>query len=253
MEEVQKYVEHIKELVQTVSFSDCDLSVIDNNDGFKIMRVFVKVSLEVLITNSIKEHVIDLRNNSQSNKVHDDIHHIVLSSNQPQGNNLSCKCCCELEKSDDHGRPEALKTKQILLCIKLSLSPFIPFLMLDSLLLNRCNDDIVELFHSFRKILLNFRLILFSFVFFFRMLLRLSLFLLLFLFLSLSLFLFILLGSLKSLFLLFIPIFSMVNEVSVHLDSLVNLWLSNNVQQDSTKEAGNENVEVNHGDIASFR
>lgn len=62
------------------------------NDGLIFLTMIVNVLLHVLVLTSIREHVINLRDDSQSNEVHYNIHNCNTGCNKSQRNKLSKQC-----------------------------------------------------------------------------------------------------------------------------------------------------------------
>lgn len=79
MVEVKELVKRVEALVSTGSFPESNALVA--NDGLITLTIVINVLFHILVLASIGEHVIDLRDNCQSNEVHDDIHHSHLLSN----------------------------------------------------------------------------------------------------------------------------------------------------------------------------
>jgi len=79
MIEVKELVESVLALVSAGPFFEFN-SLVANN-GLITLSIVINVLFHILVLTRIREHVIDLRDNSQSNKVHDDIHHSHLLSN----------------------------------------------------------------------------------------------------------------------------------------------------------------------------
>lgn len=79
MVKVKELIKRVLTLVSAGSFFEFNTLVANN--GLITLSIIINVLFHILVLTRIREHVIDLRDNSQSDKVHDDIHYSHLLSN----------------------------------------------------------------------------------------------------------------------------------------------------------------------------
>jgi len=113
MVEVLNQVDDPKALVLSISLLEFLATVA--NDGLICFTMIINVLLHVLVLTSVREHVINFRDDSQSNEVHDNIHDCNTGCNKGQRDELGKQCSRELKHRNQQSREICLESVKRLL------------------------------------------------------------------------------------------------------------------------------------------